>query len=379
MTVVLIVQECDATEVEKRYNAGRIKNKNLFCIKFIFTSQTFSHSTFQKNILKKAAQNYRVQQWITLLSVVLFAAKIIAYYLTHSLAILSDALESIVNVLAGFIGLYSLYVAAKPKDIEHPYGHGKAEFISAAVEGGLIIAAGLLIMYETVRNFIEHKPVEALDKGLWIVAITAAVNFAAGFVCIKIGKQNKSIALQSTGKHLQIDTYSTLIIIAALIVMLFTKLFWVDKVVALVMSIIIMYNGYKIIRESLAGIMDEADKILLGQLVKLLNANRRENWIDLHNLRVIKYGVVLHIDCHLTVPWYLDVRKAHAEIDALALLIKKEFGEAVEFFVHSDACLDFSCSICTKQNCDVRKKTFEKKIEWTLENIISDKKHRLQQ
>ncbi len=92
--------------------------------------------------MQTARQNLRLQQWITLLSVMLFIAKIIAYYLTHSLAILTDALESIVNVLAGFIGLYSLYVAAKPKDTEHPYGHGKAEFISAAAEGGLIIAAG---------------------------------------------------------------------------------------------------------------------------------------------------------------------------------------------------------------------------------------------
>ncbi|HXL58573.1 MAG TPA: cation diffusion facilitator family transporter, partial [Chitinophagaceae bacterium] len=101
--------------------------------------------------MQTVKQNFRLQQWITLLSVVLFAAKIAAYYLTNSLAILTDALESIVNVFAGFIGLYSLYVAAKPKDIEHPYGHGKAEFISAAVEGGLIIAAGLLILYETFQ------------------------------------------------------------------------------------------------------------------------------------------------------------------------------------------------------------------------------------
>ena len=98
----------------------------------------------------------------------------------------------------------------------------------------------------------------------------------------------------------------------------------------------------------------------------------------MHNLRVIKYGIVLHIDCHLTVPWYLNVHEAHTEIDALAALIKKEFGEAVEFFVHNDGCLDFSCSICTKKNCIVRKNLFEKKIEWTLENVILDKKHRLQ-
>lgn len=328
--------------------------------------------------MQTAKQNYRIQKWITLLSVVLFAAKIIAYYLTHSLAILSDALESIVNVLAGFIGLYSLYVAAKPKDIEHPYGHGKAEFISAAAEGALIIAAGFLILYETFQNLIENKPLQQLDTGLYVVAATALVNYIAGFICIKTGRQNKSVALQATGKHLQIDTWSTLIIIAALSVMLFTQLLWLDKVVALMMSLIIMYNGYKIIRRSLAGIMDEADMELLQNLVAVLNRSRRENWIDLHNLRVIKYGSVLHIDCHLTVPWYMNVIEAHAEVEALMALIKKEFDDAIEMFVHTDACLDFSCNICIKENCAARKHTFNRKIEWTFENIIADKKHKLE-
>jgi cation diffusion facilitator family transporter len=326
--------------------------------------------------LQTAKQNFRIQQWITLLSVLLLIAKFIAYYLTHSLSVLSDALESIVNVLAGFIGLYSLYVAAKPKDIEHPYGHGKAEFISAAAEGGLIISAGLLILYETIQNFIQHSTLQQLDKGLYVVAATAVVNYVAGFICIKRGKQNNSLALQSSGKHLQIDTYSTLIIIATLVVMLFTQLLWLDKVVALIMSIVIIYNGYKIIRKSLAGIMDEADMELLQKLVNVLNKNRRINWIDLHNLRVIKYGSVLHIDCHLTVPWYMNVIEAHAEVEALIALIKREFGDAIEMFVHTDACLETSCPICLK-DCNERKSAFDHQVNWTLENIIADKKHHL--
>jgi cation diffusion facilitator family transporter len=326
--------------------------------------------------LQTAKQNFRVQQGITLLSVVLFIAKIIAYYLTHSLSILTDALESIINVLAGIIGLYSLYVAAKPKDIEHPYGHGKAEFISAAAEGGLIISAGFLILYETFQNFIQHSALQQLDKGLYVVAITAAVNYIAGFICLKTGKKNNSLALQASGKHLQLDTYSTLIIIAALIIMLITQLLWLDKVVALIMSIFIIYNGYKIIRKSLAGIMDEADMELLQKMVEVLNANRRTNWIDLHNLRVIKYGSVLHIDCHLTVPWYMNVIEAHAEVEALISLIKREFGHAIEMFVHTDACLEPSCPICSK-DCNHRLHPFDHKVKWTLENIIADKKHHL--
>ncbi|MGI8950889.1 MAG: cation diffusion facilitator family transporter [Chitinophagaceae bacterium] len=323
-------------------------------------------------------QNYRLQQFITALAVILFIAKIIAYYLTHSLAILTDALESIVNVLAGFIGLYSLYVAAKPKDIEHPYGHGKAEFISAATEGGLVIAAGIFILYEAIQNFINQQQVQKIDKGLLLVGITAVVNYVAGFIAEKLGKKNKSLALQSSGRHLKIDTFSTLIIIATLVLMLLTKLFWLDKLVAFLMSFFIMYNGYKIIRKSLAGIMDEADKELLSELVKLMNANRRENWIDVHNLRVIKYGNVLHIDCHLTVPWYLNILEAHYETEALDALIRKEFGNAIEMFVHTDACVPpRSCTICIKHDCNVRQHVLEKRLEWTLANILADKKHQL--
>lgn len=309
------------------------------------------------------------------MSLVLFITKIIAYYQTNSLAILSDALESIVNVVAGFIGLYSLYVAAKPRDLEHPYGHGKAEFISAAVEGTLIVGSGFLIIYETVQNFILQRKITSLDTGLYLVAATAVVNYIAGSVCLRIGTRNKSLALQASGKHLQTDTYSTLAIIAGLILMLATKLFWLDKAIAIVMSGFIIYNGYIIIRKSLAGIMDEADMELLKQMLKVLNENRRENWIDLHNLRVIKYGSTLHMDCHLTVPWYLNVHEAHIEVEALDKLIRREFGEAIELFVHTDGCLPISCPICVKDDCPVRQQPFQQRLQWTLENILANKKH----
>lgn len=307
----------------------------------------------------------------------MFLTKIIAYYFTHSLAILSDALESIVNVIAGFIGLYSLYVAAKPRDREHPYGHGKAEFVSAAIEGGLIVAAGIMIIYETVLNFLQESLLQKLDTGLVLVGATAVINYIAGTVCIQIGKKNSSLALQASGKHLQVDTYSTIGIIAGLAIILVTQLLWLDKLIALGMSVLVIYNGYRIIRASLAGIMDEADLQLLNNFIAVLNRDRRANWIDLHNLRVIKYGALLHIDCHLTVPWYLNVHEAHKEIDALADLIKKEFGDAIELFVHTDGCLPFSCTICTRTDCQVRQQAMKERLVWSLENIVSNQKHQL--
>jgi cation diffusion facilitator family transporter len=309
--------------------------------------------------------------------VLLFIIKILAYFLTYSVAILTDALESTVNVIAGFIGLYSLYVAGKPKDIDHPYGHGKAEFLSAAVEGTLIIIAGFIIIYEAINNFIHPHTLQKLDWGILLVSTTAAINYIVGYISVHNGKKNNSLALIASGKHLQSDAYSTIGLIVGLALIYFTKLIWLDSAVAIVFAFIIIITGYKILRSSIAGIMDEADVELLEKMVKLLNNNRRENWIDLHNLRVIKYGGQLHIDCHLTVPWYLNIHEAHLEIDHLINLLTGEFGNAIEFFVHSDGCLEFSCPLCSKQDCNVRKQPFEQRIEWTLKNILSNKKHQI--
>ncbi len=327
--------------------------------------------------MQTAKQNLRLQKIITGIAILLFIIKVVAWYLTNSVAILTDALESTVNVVAGLIGVYSLYVSAKPKDHDHPYGHGKAEFLSAAVEGTLITLAGFIIIYEAVNNLLHPHNIQQLDYGIILVAFTALANYFAGLICIRTGKKNQSLALVASGKHLQSDTWSTLGIIAGLILMLVTKIKWIDSAVAVTFAFIIIYTGYKIIRSSVAGIMDEADHELLDKLVATLNTNRKENWIDLHNLRIIKYGSVLHMDMHMTVPWYLNVHEAHNEIDALSDLVKKEFGESVEFFVHSDGCLDFSCRICTKHDCHVRKLPFEQQVEWTISNISSNQKHHL--
>ena len=307
----------------------------------------------------------------------LLIIKFIAYYLTHSVSILTDAMESIVNVAAGFIGLYSLYVAAKPRDRDHPYGHGKAEFLSAAIEGTMIMIAGVIIIYKAVVQLIYPVALHKIDLGIWLVAATAMANFIVGAICLRIGKKNNSMALTASGKHLQSDTWSTIGIILGLIFLYITGFEWIDSAVAIAVSLYVIYTAYTILRRSIAGIMDEADEKLLTEMVQMLNNNRQENWVDMHNLRVIKYGSILHMDCHLTVPWYLNVHEAHTEIDKLAELVRKNFNESVELFVHSDGCLSFQCQICSKHDCPVRQHNFERKINWTLENISKDKKHQL--
>ncbi|NII25085.1 cation transporter [Pseudoflavitalea sp. X16] len=327
--------------------------------------------------MEKGRQNLRIQRWVVTIGVCLFLVKIAAYFLTRSVAILTDALESTVNVAAGFIGLFSLSVAARPRDENHPYGHGKAEFLSAAVEGTLIGVAGIIIIYEAIDNFLHPHPLQKLDYGILLVALTALLNFVMGYYSVRQGKKNNSLALVASGRHLQSDTYSTIGIILGLLLIYFTGLAWLDGAVAILFAFILIFTGYRILRHSIAGIMDEADKELLLKMVDLLNKHRRENWIDLHNLRVIKYGGQLHVDCHLTVPWYFNVREAHHEIDELSSLIRQEFGDSLELFVHSDGCLDFSCSICTKADCTVRKRPFERQVPWTLENLPLNKRHQL--
>jgi len=324
-----------------------------------------------------AKQNYNFQKIVVITGVFLFIVKLVAWYITHSVAILTDALESTVNVASGFIGLYSLYVSAKPRDRRHPYGHGKVEFVSAAVEGTLISAAGALIIFEAAKNLGNPHPVAKLDYGIILISVTALVNFLVGAVAIRKGRKNNSLALVASGKHLQSDTYSTIGILVGLILLFFTGLAWIDSAVALVFAFLIVYTGYRIVRDSLRGIMDEADEELLKKMVGLLQANRGENWIDLHNTRIIKYGSTLHLDCHLTIPWYFNVHESHAEIDKLNNLVNNHFGESIEMFVHTDGCLDYSCEICDRRECPIRKGAFKGSVEWTVMNISDNHKHKI--
>lgn len=323
----------------------------------------------------KARENYQFQKIVALVGVLLFIVKIVAWYMTQSIAILTDALESIINVVSGFVGLYSLYLSGQPRDRNHPYGHGKVEFLSASFEGALIVVAGLVILYQAAVNLTKTNDIQQLDYGIVLLAVTAVINYILGWYAIKKGTHNKSLALVASGKHLQSDTYSTIGIVIGLVLLLVTGYQWLDSVVALIFGTIIMVTGYRIMRSAISGIMDETDERLLVEVVRSLQETRRPNWIDLHNLRIIKYGSVLHFDCHLTVPWYFNIVEGHREMDALEEAIREGFGNDLEVFVHIDDCKPFSCAICTKQDCPVRQHPFEKQVAWTMENIAKNKRH----
>jgi cation diffusion facilitator family transporter len=322
-------------------------------------------------------KNLKAQYYLTALTVVVFALKMVVFFMTHALSVLSDTLESVVNIIATLVGSYSMYIASKPKDKDHPYGHGKAEFVSSAFQGSLIIGVGCLILYQSIQSYFNPGTLHNLGNGFWLLIIIATINITTALFVMHMGKKNNSSTLKTSGKLFLIDFFTTFSVAAGLLILIVTGIQKVDAIIAALLGVWVLYDGYKILRTSLAGIMDEADMALLENVIEELDANRNNNWIDLHNLRVIKYGPLLHIDCHLTMPWYLNVHEAHRVMDQFTDLIKSKFGDSVEFFIHIDGCMPFSCAICTLDQCEKRQTPFKQKLKWTMENVLTNTKHQL--
>ena len=318
-----------------------------------------------------------IQRNIAILSVVLFLAKMLAWYLTGSVTVLTDALEGIVNMVAGFLGLFSISLAAMPRDTNHPYGHGKVEFLSSAVEGTLIILSGFVIIYDAVHHLLAPHKLQKLDLGLLIVFMAGVLNYVAGRIAEKKGRKSNSMILLSAGKHLQTDAYSTIAIIIGLLLIILTgnRYAWLDSSVALCFSMIIMLTGYKVLRRSISGIMDEMNVDLLKEVIDLLQTTRLPQWIDLHNLRVIQYGSMMHVDAHMSMPWYYTVAQADHEIDMLEHLIKSHFGSQVELFIHIDGCKEFQCKLCAVDGCPERKHRFREQLTWNIGNVWANNEH----
>lgn len=309
------------------------------------------------------------------LSVVLLVLKFTAYFLTYSTAILTDAVESIVNVVASGFAFYSIYLAGQPADQNHPYGHGKIEFLSSGFEGAMILSAGLVISWQAVLSFFEPKPLTHLDWGIALVGLTAVANAFVGWMLIRTGRLAESAALNADGRHLLTDTFSSLVVMVGVGLVALTGKHWIDSALSVVLALVIIYNGFQLTKQSVARLMDEADVPTLHRVVNLLNAHKDRNWIDVHNLRVQKYGADLHIDCHLTLPYYWELSQVHTEVHHFENTLKAGFQGEVEIFVHTDPCIKECCHYCQVANCPVRASAFIHPVEWTAENLPLNQKH----
>lgn len=301
--------------------------------------------------------------------------KFTAYFITSSNAILTDAAESIVNVLASAFAFYSIYLSAQPKDLNHPYGHGKVEFFSMFVEGILIFLAGVLIIFKSGYSLLFPSIVNDLFDGTIIIAVTGFINFFLGKTLIRESKISNSLVLYADGKHLLTDAYSSAGLVIGLLAIYFTQNYYLDSILSILMGLYIIYNGYKLLRKSVGGLMDESDFKVVNDVLKILNANRHDSWIDIHNLRTQSYGHELHIDCHVTLPYYYELNKVHDEISQIDTLINQNGFVRTEFFIHADPCLPQCCHYCRLQGCPVRTEVQTKDITWTPDNVTRNHKH----
>jgi cation diffusion facilitator family transporter len=319
--------------------------------------------------------NLKVQAIAVAVGLLLLIIKFIAWVITGSNAILSDAVESIINVLAGSLALFSIYYANRPKDADHLYGHGKMEFVSSAFEGMLIFTAGVVIIGKAIFNLFFPQELELLGWGMALTTASGLVNFLLAWLLIKRGKQTHSEAMVADGKHLLSDAYSTVGMIVGLGAVWLSGQVWLDNAVAILFGLLLLRIGFKVTKRALAGILDETDLVLARQFIEILQANRRNDWIDVHNFRIIKFGAVLHVDCHVTVPWYYNVKQGHDIADQIERLVNRELGRQVELFIHLDPCLPQSCSLCAISDCEVRKAPFEKQLVWKFSNVLENKRH----
>ena len=303
-------------------------------------------------------------------SVVLLGAKYVAYRLTGSTAILSDALESIVNVVAAVFALGGLLFAGRPADRNHPYGHGKIEFFSAAFEGGLIAFAAVLIIYEVVLSLLRGVEVRQLEAGLVIVLGAGLVNLLLGVFLVRTGRRHSSLTLVADGQHVLSDFWTSIGIVAGLILVRVTGLAWLDPVVAALVALNLMWTGARLVRQAAGGLLDEEDTALLDRLLAVLQSHVGQGVIRVHHLRAIRAGRFHHVDAHLVVPEFWSVDRAHELAETLAARVIKELGVEGELAFHTDPCHRIYCAMCDLDDCPVRREPFRGRPSLTLEEAV---------
>jgi cation diffusion facilitator family transporter len=303
-------------------------------------------------------------------SLLLLAAKYQAYRLTGSTAILSDALESIVNVVAAVFAIGALIFAGRPADRNHPYGHGKMEFLSAAFEGGLIAFAALVILYEVVQSLIHGGELRSLDLGLAIVLGAGLVNLALGYYLIRAGRRYDSLTLIADGRHVLADFYTSAGIVVGLFLVRITGLAVLDPVVAAVVALNLMWTGMRLIRQAAAGLLDEEDPALLDRLLNVLQPHLSQGVIRVHHLRAISAGRFHHVDAHLVVPEFWSVERSHELAEDLGERVMKELSVEGEMTLHTDPCHRIYCRMCDLDDCPIRREAFTGRPQLTLEEAV---------
>ncbi|RZL56052.1 MAG: cation diffusion facilitator family transporter, partial [Pedobacter sp.] len=208
-----------------------------------------------------------------------------------------------------------------------------------------------------------------------IIGSTGIINLIVGFYLINVGKKSNSITLEADGKHLLTDSITSGGLVIGIILIQLTQLYWLDSLISILLGFYIIYNGYKLTRRSVGGLMDESNIELVKKVITILQENRADSWIDVHNLRAQQYGADLHIDCHVTLPYYFDLTTVHQEISNIDKMINTVGDHKTELFIHADPCLPACCNYCKMPNCPVRQEEFRGEIVWNMDNVTKNQKH----
>lgn len=302
-------------------------------------------------------------------SILIFLLKVYAFRVTNSAAVFSDALESIVNVIASLVALFVVRLSAEPADENHPYGHGKAESFSSAFEGGLIFFAAVMIIAESSRALFSHSPTQKLEIGLVFVGVAAFLNLLLGLYLRRTGTKHHSEALRASGAHVLSDVITTAGVMVGLALVLITGWAWLDPAVAILVGLQLAYSGYKIMRESLGVLMDEQNESVLENLTRALQKNRRPGIIDIHEMRVIRAGRFHHVDAHLVVPEYWNISMVHDLENAFEADVVRDYEFDGELAFHIDPCKKSFCSICAVRECPIRRAPLEEERPFTVKSL----------
>ena len=259
---------------------------------------------------------------------VVLGVKALAYWMTGSVALLSDALESTVNVATAFAALIAIQVAAKPADANHPYGHNKAEFFSAVLEGVMIIVAALLILREAYHGFMEPIRLDAPIEGLLVNLGATVINGVWAWVLISRGRKRQSPALVADGKHLVTDVLTSVGVAVGVLLAVATGWWILDPALAVLVAVNILWSGSKIIKESLSGLMDEAVSEKTLSSIREIIAAEADGAMEAHDLRTRHAGSVIFIDFHLIVPGETTVFRAHEICDRIENGLRDALADA---------------------------------------------------
>jgi len=298
----------------------------------------------------------------------LLVVKFAAYFITDSTAIFSDAAESVINIVASAVALYSVILSSKPADKDHPYGHGNIEYFSAGFEGFLIALAGIVIIYTSIIRIIAGTQPSKLGIGIFLIAASSIINLILSLYLIKNGKKTDSLALIADGKHILTDVYTSGGIIIGLIIVMITDIYIFDPIIAILVAVNIFFTGSKLVRESFGGLMNEVEPETLTKITQILIDIRRPYWIDLHELRFWRSASRTFIDFHLVLPFYFSIKRAHDSDDLISVKIKEVLPDS-QIKIHLDYCGYELCKFCEYQECNVRAEELTTEYKWDQERL----------